>query len=115
MWIGNNQNDYFSFDFGREDGTRMSKEEFIKEHQDVKMTPVQLHRMFENLELQGMIFLREYGGKKVEEITGHCKKFVFIDNQTKETYFKPLYEIDVNVFFKNLIPVLLIYDIRMAT
>lgn len=105
---------YVSFLFGRKDGTRLTTEEFISEHQDVALSPAQWSIMLENLEVQAFNYLREYGNKKVEKITGHCKKFVFIDKKTKEMYFKPLYEIDIRVFFENLTPILLIYDIRLA-
>lgn len=109
MWF-----DYFSFEFGREDGTRLSEEDFISEHNDVVMTSTQWKEMLENLEAQAFNFLREYGNREIKKITGHCKKFVFIDKQTNAMYFKPLYEIDVKVFFKNLTPILLIYDMKMT-
>ena len=105
---------YVSFLFGRKDGTRLSTEEFISEHQDLALSPAQWKIMLENLEGQAFYFSKEFGNKKIEKITGHCKKFVFIDKLTNEMYFKPLFEIDIRVFFENLAPLVLIYDIRLA-
>lgn len=108
------RSDFVSFELGREDGTLLSLEEFISEHNDIVLTPGQWKDLFENLEVQAYIFICESRNKDVNKFVDYCKKIVFIDEQTNEPYFKPLAEIDIKVFFKNFPTILLIYDMKMS-
>lgn len=107
------QSDYMSFEYGRQDGTIQSKDQFYSEHSDIAITPAQRERLEQNLEVQCILILKEFAGREIE-LQGFYQTFIFKDSQTEELYLKPLYEIDIKVFFKKLMPILLIYDIRMA-
>lgn len=107
------QSDYMSFEYGRKDGTIQSKDEFYSEHSDIAITPAQKERLEQNLEVQCILILKESAKKEIVP-QGFYQTFIYKDNETEELYLKPLYEIDIKVFFKKLMPILLIYDIRVA-
>lgn len=107
------QSDYMSFEYGRKDGTIQSKDEFYSEHSDIALTPAQKERLEQNLEVQCILILKEFFEREIVP-QGFYQTFIFKDSQTDELYLKPLYEIDIKVFFKKLMPILLIYDIRVA-
>ena len=107
-------NDCMPFEYGRKDGTILNEEDFFSEHQDVKITPTQKERLKQNLEVQCILVLKEFANKKQIVLRGFYKTFIFKDNTTREYYLKPL-EVDIRVFFRMENPILLIYDIRMAS
>ena len=107
-------NDCMSFEYGRENGTILSEEEFYSEHQDVTLTLAQKERLKQNLEVQCILALKEFGNKDYIIRQGFCQKFIFIDSETHELYFKPL-EIEVGVFFRKMTLILLIYDLRRVS
>lgn len=106
--------DYLPFEYGRKDGTILTEDEFYLEHEDIIITPAQKERMKQNLEIQCTLALKEFGNKEYIILQGFCKTFIFKDKETQELYFRPL-EIDIRVFFRKLTPILLIYDLRMAS
>ena len=107
-------NDCMPFEYGRRDGTILSEEEFYSEHQDVNLTLAQRERLKQNLEVQCVLALKEFGNKEFIILQGFCQKFIFKDSETHELYLKPL-EIEVRVFFRKMTPILLIYDLRRAS
>lgn len=107
------QVDYMSFEYGRKDGTIQSRDEFYAEHSDIAITPVQKARLEQNVERQSLLILKEYANRDII-LEGYYETFIYKDNQTDELYLKPLYEIEIKVFFKKMMPILLIYDIRAA-
>lgn len=107
-------NGCWPFEYGRKDGTILTEQEFYLEHQDITITPAQKERMEQNLERQCSLALKEFGNKEYIRLQGFCKTFIFKDSETQELYLKPL-EIDIRVFFRKVTPILLIYDLRMAT
>lgn len=98
--------------FGREDGTIISEKQFFLEHSDVSLTSKQKCRLIDNIKIQGILFLQKYGDKTTIILEEFYKNFIFIDDQTHELYFRPLYEVNIKVFFKNFSPTLLIYDMK---
>lgn len=107
-------NDCMLFEYGRRDGTILSEEEFYSEHQDVTLTPTQKERLKQNLEVQCILALKEFGNKEYIILQGFCQTFIFKDAETQELYFKPL-EIEVGVFFRKMTPILLIYDLKRVS
>lgn len=105
---------YMSFEFGRRDGTILTEDEFFTEHEDVVITPAQKERLKQNLEVQCILILKRFANSERILLKGFYKTFIYKDNVTDEFYLKPLYEIDIKVFFKKLTPILLIYDMRVA-
>ena len=102
------------FEYGRKDGTILNEEDFFSEHQDVKITPAQKERLKQNLEAQCILVLKEFANKEYIVLRGFYRTFIFRDVATQELYLKPL-EVDIRVFFKLANPILLIYDMRMAS
>lgn len=111
---GDMPNDCMLFEYGRRDGTILSEEEFYSEHQDVTLTPTQKERLKQNLEVQCILALKEFGNKEYIILQGFCQTFIFKDAETQELYFKPL-EIEVGVFFRKMTPILLIYDLKRVS
>lgn len=101
-----------AFEYGRKDGTIQSKDEFYSEHEDVKLTSAQKERLEQNLEVQCILILKEFSKKEIVP-HGFYKSFIYSEDETGELYLKPL-EINIKVFFRKLMPILLIYDIRHA-
>ena len=56
--------DCIPFEYGRIDGTIVSEEEFYSEHSDVVLTPAQKERLKQNLEVQCILALKEFGNKE---------------------------------------------------
>lgn len=106
--------DCIPFEYGRIDGTIVSEEEFYSEHSDVVLTPAQKERLKQNLEVQCILALKEFGNKEYIVHKRFCKTFIYEDEETKELYLKPL-EIEVGVFFRKIAPILFIYDLRMVS
>lgn len=105
---------FMPFEYGRSDGTILSEEEFFSEHQDVILTLHERERLKQNLEVQCILALKEFGNREYIILRGFCKTFIFQDSETNELYFKPL-EIEVGVFFRKKTPILLIYDLRRVS
>lgn len=105
--------DCIPFEYGRKDGTRLSEEEFFSEHQDIILTSVQKERLIQNLELQCILALREFGNRDQIILKGFRKSFIYRDDETQELFLRPL-EVHIKVFFKKITPILLIYDMRVS-
>lgn len=105
--------DYVLYEYGREDGTIQTEEEFYAEHHDINMSPNLRRRMNQNLENQVCQIVKEFRDKDIK-IEGYCATFVYKDEETAEFYLKPLYELDVKVYIKKQNLLIIIYDIRMS-
>lgn len=108
--VCNMQWDYMSFEYGRKDGTIQSKDDFYSEH-SISLTSVQKERLEQNLEVRCTLILKEFVDKEIV-VSGFYQTFIFKDIQTDELYLKPLEHINIKVYFKQMTPILLIYDIR---
>ncbi len=102
--------DYMSFEFGREDGTLQSENDFFAEHKNIRLTSVEREHLKRNLEKQCSLIAREFYNKEIEPY-GFYESFIFKDINTNELYLMPL-EINIGVFIKKAITIILIYDIR---
>ena len=102
-----------AFEYAERDGTIIGEEEFFRRHDDISITELQKQRLIENLEVQAVLALKEFGNRNYIRLEGFCRTFIFKDNDTQELYFKPL-EIDIRVFFRKVAPILQIYDMRLA-
>lgn len=102
--------DYMSFEFGREDGTFLSENDFFAEHTNIRLTPFDREHLKQNLEKQCSLIAREFHNKEIEPY-GFYETFIFKDIHTNELYLTPL-EINIGVFIKKAITIILIYDIR---
>lgn len=110
--VFNMECDCMSFEYGKKDGTIQSRDEFYTEHCEIVLDSIQKERLEQNLEVQCILILKEFAEKEIVP-QGFYRKFIYKDERTGELYLKPL-EIDIKVFFKKRMPIILIYDIRMA-
>lgn len=106
MWV-----ESMPIEYAERDGTRIDEDEFFRKHQDIKLTDNQKDRLIQNLEVQAILVLKEFGNRETIVIRGFCRTFIFKDDETQELYFKPL-EIDLRVFFRKVTPILQIYDMK---
>ena len=110
--------DYIAIAFGYVDGTLISQQQFWKEHADVDLSKHEKRRLLDNLEVQATKFLEQNWQNRHSRVRldGQCSSFTFRDPESGELYFKPLYEIDIRVFFKKMNQAyVLVYDLRRVT
>lgn len=100
--------EYISFEYGNLKGEYQTREQFYALH-GAFLSPEQINRMEQNLEVQCTVILRKLWYKPAtKNIKLH---FLYKDKETQELYLRPL-DIDLRVYIKTTTNLILVYDIR---